>query len=296
MAIFPENAHEEVINKIISVLKKIHNHHPEAIFLTQTSATGYGFVIKEAWKKAYSNEKVPKILTIDVKELKDLSRRYNEIYDFPPDGNDLEGWEKQRKKLKGAKDLYEQKRDKLAERVKQKLVEYNINSIIPIIDEFSIYLPRFPHTLPLAKEVIKTALEHKGYDSKSAREKVIDYNLDLDYTHEKGIWKREGNKVRMAQGTKEITETKQRIAEYKTIGKEIGDKLHVELEKNKKLEQRILGFTNIFVWCGILFFLSINFTGNVIGNMTNFNSNILVAVLIVLGLMGIFFWMRAKKK
>ncbi len=51
-------------------LKQMHDkYHPQAIFVTQTSATLYGWTIKELWKKAWPNEKVPKVFTIDVRPI-----------------------------------------------------------------------------------------------------------------------------------------------------------------------------------------------------------------------------------
>ena len=41
------------------------NFKPDAVFMTQTSATLFGWTIKEAWKKAWPDERPPKILTID---------------------------------------------------------------------------------------------------------------------------------------------------------------------------------------------------------------------------------------
>ena len=45
-----------------------------------------------------------------------------------------------------------------------------------------------------------------------------------------------------------------------------------------------------------LFFLSSNITGKVIGNLTNSTSNIIGAVLLVVGLVGGFFWFNERKK
>ena len=61
--------------------------------------------------------------------------------------------------------------------------------------------------------------------------------------------------------------------------------------KPRKIEGTLI---LIFIITGI-FFLSPNFTGNVIGNMTNSSSNILGVVLLVLGLVGNFFWIRSRK-
>ena len=46
---------------------------------------------------------------------------------------------------------------------------------------------------------------------------------------------------------------------------------------------------------GGIFFLSSNITGNVIGNMTNSTSNFLGSVLLVIGIIGGFFWLRSRR-
>ncbi len=69
-------------------------------------------------------------------------------------------------------------------------------------------------------------------------------------------------------------------------------------EKRKKpklgLEHKTLA---VFIIAGILaglFFLSPNFTGNVIGSLNQTSSNWLGAVLLVAGLVGGFFWLKGK--
>ncbi|MEK7653593.1 MAG: hypothetical protein AAB358_03890 [Patescibacteria group bacterium] len=70
-----ENSVEHVDKRLKKLIEELHDrYHPEAIFMTQTSATLLGWSIKEAWKNAWPNEKVPIILTINVNEIKD---KYN---------------------------------------------------------------------------------------------------------------------------------------------------------------------------------------------------------------------------
>ena len=85
--------------------------------------------------------------------------------------------------------------------------------------------------------------------------------------------------------------------EVKT-GRKIIDEKTLQLEDNSEskpqLEKR-LGILVILSIFGGIFFLSSNLTGNVIGTMTNSTSNILGAVLLVIGLTGSFFWIRRKR-
>ena len=57
---------KDVAEKIL----EIHNYHPEIIFVTQSSATLFGWLIKEAWRNAWPDEQTPPIVTIDVRPIK----------------------------------------------------------------------------------------------------------------------------------------------------------------------------------------------------------------------------------
>lgn len=61
------------------------------------------------------------------------------------------------------------------------------------------------------------------------------------------------------------------------------------------LTQELSGIMNLVGIIVGIFFLSSNFTGNVIGNLTNSTSNILGAGLLVVGLIGGFSWLRSRK-
>jgi len=59
---------------------------------------------------------------------------------------------------------------------------------------------------------------------------------------------------------------------------------------------KLEGLMGIIGLLGGIFFLSFNMTGNVIANMTNSTSNLIGAVLILVGLTGSFFWFRNSKR
>ena len=43
-----------------NIIKKWHDEiKPDIVILTETSGFSFGYILKEAWKKAYPNEKIP---------------------------------------------------------------------------------------------------------------------------------------------------------------------------------------------------------------------------------------------
>ena len=62
--------------KAKKIIKELHDkYHPEAIFVTQTGATLYGWAIREIYKEAWQNERVPKIFTIDIHPMKNRDKQ-----------------------------------------------------------------------------------------------------------------------------------------------------------------------------------------------------------------------------
>jgi hypothetical protein len=69
-----------------------------------------------------------------------------------------------------------------------------------------------------------------------------------------------------------------------------------QLENSKDLGSLLSEIIGVAGVLAGIFFLSPNLTGNAISNMTNSTSNILGSVLLVIGLIGGFFWMKSRKK
>ena len=63
----------------------------------------------------------------------------------------------------------------------------------------------------------------------------------------------------------------------------------------KSLERKVILAILISGFGAGFLFLSPNFTGNVIGNLTKTNSNIIGAVLLFIALIGGFFWVKSKR-
>ncbi len=68
------------------------------------------------------------------------------------------------------------------------------------------------------------------------------------------------------------------------------------VKKPSTLEGKLKVTTVVVGLIGGLFFLSSNITGDVVGNMANYTSNIIGVVLICIGLIGSFFWLRSRRK
>lgn len=81
------------------------------------------------------------------------------------------------------------------------------------------------------------------------------------------------------------------------IPEEVEEVFTEELEKrlkHKGLEDKLPSLISMILFGGGLFFLSSNITGNVVGNFTQGNSNLIGVILFCLGLIGGFFYLKKK--
>ena len=85
------------------------------------------------------------------------------------------------------------------------------------------------------------------------------------------------------------------IREQKQLGREAGEELHDELQKKKSLEQKVSSVVAVGGILGSLFFLSSNFTGNAIADLTTKTTSFLGAGLLIVGLVAGWFWLKSKK-
>lgn len=138
--------------------------------------------------------------------------------------------------------------------------------------------------------------------------------IDKALQRERGFYKRAGYLAEQAYNlTDNLDKLNSAVHYYKQAAKgrwhdyelkprikELEGRLKREIKKGREahdiIGRRITAVVSALFLLSSIFFLSPNFTGNVIGNMANSSSNILGAVLLVLGLVGGFFWMRSQKK
>ena len=306
-------------------IKGLHNsYHPEAIFMTQTSATLYGWAIKEAWKEAWPDEKIPKIFTINVRPIathqgeplipgttqyKEALKSQKEWYRERAEHHEME---KYMKKAEEEAKRYNQKRDrpnkdwpefiKLKNTVKSKLSKYNIKGNIAIIDEMEQGLSFGPDDKLMQK--LKPSGHHRQssrtliasyWAVKSAAEELGTYKrvltLGLGESQEKeGPWRRRmfnDSGYERVNTTKDRKRVKERISEFKRFGELMGKEI-----SQGKLEEKVGVFIALPSLVLSLIFLQSNITGNAIANITHQSSNVIGVVLFIVGVVGSFLYFK----
>lgn len=268
-------------------IREMHDkYHPEIIIVTQTKATPLGWSIKEAYKTAYPNEEIPRILTIDVKNIVHQGGpNPHGKFEFTPKEEFERGVKSMQKKLKriGKKGnivvIDEQEKDpKTISPWKTGKYTFEPKNYDFLAD---------PHTTAGSREVINEAVKRLGYTSKVAclvLPELLDYDIEgvplpwsADYKKEKGFYL-----------------THKRGKGYSKYPKEMGERVGKEILKQEGLEKKL---SFIIATSGIvlgLFFLSPTLTGNTIANITTKTSSIIGAGLFIMGVVSSYF--RIKKE
>jgi len=297
-------------------IKELHDkYHPEAIFMTQTSSILYGYELKELWKKAWPNEEQPKFLTINTmplnrhegEQIGEESKKYQGLYYRLEFGLANPNWPEYKS---------------LEKNVKVKLAMYNVQGNIAIIDECQGFLGQVSNsrleqagggrpvfepdaercnydigsrTLGAAKIVVEDAMRdlHK-------KGKVVVLGLGYNratlgpfYRTQEERLSGRGGYERIKGGTEDSKKVKKRIEEFKRIGRKIGEEIREE-EVGGGLEKSVTAIIAIVSFILAFFFLSSNITGNAIGNLTETNVNIVGVVLLAIGLVAGYFWMKGR--
>ena len=109
-----------------------------------------------------------------------------------------------------------------------------------------------------------------------------------------GSIKRGKSEIKLKNGEFLNVSSKEIATAYKQFGREVGQELHEELERQKSLEQKV---TSVIATLGLgagIFFLQSNLTGNAISNFSN-NTNSFIGIgSLAMGLIAGFFWLRKK--
>jgi hypothetical protein len=226
------NEKEKVYKRMFEIIDRFHNKNVKAIFLTWTSATLFGWTLKEAWKKAFPGENIPDFYFINPKPW-----RYKE---------DHEGHEKELEKLRkiGEKEL---------ERIKKTLeiiFEKDKDAKIGVFDEAFNGGQEDSHfwkSADLAEGLVRKEMNEIGVKDIDGKRVILDglgvkersnpYDVFGSFSDE--VNKKEARKF--ATGIKydkninvsALTE-KNAIEVFKKIGEEIGEKMHKELEDKTK--------------------------------------------------------------
>ena len=274
--------------RIERMVKEIHAAKPSAIILSQTKSANRGFLIKEAFSRAYPYEKCPPFLTTDV----------------------------QRRHLWGTKEPKKNALKKMGGALKK----YGIkNGRIIVLDDFSSagrihkegygdyhnsYLSGGHFLSPDEVEKHDNTLKRMGNLIKNAEEdgknEILFYNSPLLYQwreQKMGPWFRTcfGIKPHRVKG-KSRRISLDNIKYLKEIGRKAGQKLHEELEGRQSLEQKVISVIAISGFLGSLLFLQSNITGNAIANLSTNATSWIGGVLLAVGLIAGFFWIKSKKE
>lgn len=199
------------IPKLAETIKDVHRLNADAIFLTQTSAVGYGWIIKEAYKKTRPYKPIPKFLTINVKSIRHnlSSKNKEQLYDRRYARGEIHP--KLKFNLEDLPEFY-----KLVEDVKKKIRTYDVNGAILVIDEFV----DTGGTITVVECIIKKALEDLVKDSQ-----VIALNLDLDRCEGSPWKKKDVYEFERYKGKENIKIVRKNIRFCKELGREIADKI-----------------------------------------------------------------------
>lgn len=294
----PEGDLRQAFKRMIS---EWHTLKPQYVFLTETSATPWGYLIKSAWKQAYPNEECPRFYRIDPRALQNA-------------------WEPQKETA-----LYEKWNNYFTSRIKDK------NSQVIIFDETSegsggstgtvwkalnwnlwrnYLVNQFETNVPFEPKGKKFAQEVKKDEKK--------YAIDLKNIHVyRGIGLQRqgrggGNPLRaityksderdipisevsltakhFPAKSIEAKKAQEYICELKLTGSDIGKEIR---EAKKKGLEGTIGIISIagFLF-SVLFFSGI--TGNVIGSLNQTSSNVIGAVLFLVGIAGAFLYFKRR--
>lgn len=297
-------------------IQELHDsYHPQAIFMTQTSAPLFGWMIKEMYKTAWTDEKVPTIFTLNVRDAsqnqdlphaRDMSTINTDSYGF----------------------------NRLKKVVKSKLTGHDIKGNVAIIDERSSFYsdksyedkkftPVFepnpnsrvgekgywnrglsnPKTLAYSLRVVNEALKEMGNKSKVAVLGLGEQRLEgapwyrkvgegYEKVHRLSKDERRGLEAEPAE-VRDILHPKYAIKRYKGFGRELGEQIKAEREAKKKGLEGTLGIISIAGFLFSILFLS-GITGNVIGATET--KSLIGIISILIGLIAGFFYIKIRKK
>ncbi len=293
---------EEEISSIAKNVRDLYKKKPSIIFLTETSAIPDGYAFKEAWKRAYPNEKCPVFYRIDPNALYNMKDFYSKIRKL------LETNEHNNKFDIYKKTLEENRlglRTFLKKRIKDK------NAAIFVYDEDSVtgFSPKIvydlltnPEEFGLEEEfkcknvsrVIgyyeneETGIEHL---TRVALRPKITLKSKFDTSYPFKDIKLTGNVNRLDRKT-----SLEAIKHFKHLGRKAGEEIRQEEQKKKSLEHRVTSIIAICSFLASFLFLSSKITGNAIVDLTTKTTSFIGAGLFVIGSIAVFFWLKNRKK
>jgi len=299
-----EDITHQMLNRFANQVRFFHDvYKPDYIFLNETGATPTGYILKEAWKKAYPGERPPVFLRI-----------------IPGRGS-KEFFEKRIKDKDSKIFVYDESVQQGSSLVKvgESLNEAGYRNIMLGISGRDGGIHDEDHYRVGDKPKFSTPDYFFRYelDKKSEKRNKTNYRI-VKGAHFGGIGKLKDSFGSVTYKGWEITDSYDRgfrkvkgdvgeisgntavVHTYKAMGKYVGGYIASEAQKKERevsggLEKTV-ATVSVISLIGSLFFLSSNVTGNAIADLSAGTTSWVGGVLLVVGLVAGFFWIKSKKK
>jgi hypothetical protein len=298
-------------NTVIGTIQYLKDKNPDYIFLCASSGVPDGWLLKEAWKKAYPNEKLPRFYTIDPTAGPGLVN----------EDNRRKYWDKRIPLEKSKIIVYDDMIGQQAKGVKKKIEEYAQKTGKEVSVEFGPPLgisrassfgqegyewfkDKYDYNCP---EIVAPVVRFFGVNGKSNRERSFEgelTNKELREMANRGYGTLAGRIHHRRSGEKRDPSERKQLVYIRTlkyIGRQAGERLREQIEeqeaqKKKSLEQRVSSVVAIAGLVSSFFFLGSSITGNAIGNISRSSGSWLGICLFLVGIAGALFWFRSKKR
>ncbi|MEK6918018.1 MAG: hypothetical protein AABW51_03650 [Nanoarchaeota archaeon] len=259
---------------VARMIKEWHKIQPKYVFLTETSGTPWGYLIKAAWKEAYPNETVPKFYRVDPITLTRADYYYS----------------RNRDKRKEREQIDNRFEEFFNERIKDK------HSQIIIFDESSAT----GHSLNITKEYLKKKVPSQNIhpftgdnylSSGSAIPAISVTGKKTKYSSKVGY---PPSEYRFTGEFIHDVDNRKLVKNYITKMKEWGKIIGKEIKNKGNLEGKVTSIIAIVSLSLSILFMSSNITSNVISNLDNTLSNWISLVLFVIGLVCSLLYLKKK--
>lgn len=256
--------------------------NPNYIFVTETSATPLGFLLKSTWKHAYPEESPPKFCRVDPQQISRLDRpRYmTRIAQF-------EGFIKSFPHNKNTRAIVI---DESVGAGSPHLIAGVVTSLWGIDKEqVTVYCgaPQGYTNRLLPQSSLDKTYEAKHYIRPTVKRKdLLGSNDNVELGH--------NFKGRIIHDPQLRKRSLDYLHDINLAGCEAGEELKKERQRKNGLEGKVSFSIAILCLLSSMIFLSFNITGNAIG-LNRTSTNWIGSVLFIIGLIAYFFWLKTRK-
>ncbi len=282
-------------------IQGIHKYAPKYIFLAESTSILPGYEMKEALRKAYPGEPLPKFYRIDPRQVRKVMEAGKKVVQGNANEED--------------RTYFESKKEELQEFLKKRIADRDAHILVYDQDWSTgkspasiVALLKNPEIYGFNSEVKSQNVKMNDFGSNVREDTAREFDIHPSDILPSSTLRLESDDVRITYKERPNYGSNFRrprikakdglplISLYKKAGRELGEELHAEIEKKKSLEQKVSSVVAIAGIVSSLFFISSNVTGNAIANISFQNSSFLGAGLLVVGLVAGFFWVKSRKK